>query len=282
MHSTAFQRVGIATAHLFPVLDGLLISLLRDLEPEEWHLPTVAKKWTVKDVAAHLLDGHLRGLSTGRDGFFGETPGPMDGHKDLVQWLNQLNMAWTNASKRLSPVLLTELLDWAGPQYTRYLVSIDPFAEAIFPVAWAGDQRSPHWFHMAREYTEKYLHQQQIRNATGRQALMTAELFQPFISTFMQALPYTYRNTRADNGTSVLVTVDTHIGGSWCILKTPDGWIFHPNKASTHAAVLTLSPHTAWQLFSKSMSPAAAIKEVTFSGDHALAKVALKMVSVMA
>lgn len=282
MNASAHQHIPIPTAHLFPILDDMLIELLRGLSAEEWHLPTVAKKWTVKDVAAHLLDGHLRGLSMGRDGFFGETPGTIKDYLDLVHWLNKLNMSWTEAHRRLSPRVLTDLLEMAGRQYTGYLQTLDPFADAIFPVAWAGEDRSPNWFHMAREYTEKFLHQQQIRNATGREGLMTKTLFHPFISTFMQALPHTYRNTKADKGTSVIVTVDTEIGGSWCIIKTNKGWAFHEDHESSHAAAVNMAPDIAWQLFSKSMSPAEAVKKVSFSGDHALGKVALKMVSVMA
>ena len=43
---------------LFPVLDDKLSELLRSLSSEDWQQPTLARKWTVKDVAAHLLDGH--------------------------------------------------------------------------------------------------------------------------------------------------------------------------------------------------------------------------------
>jgi uncharacterized protein (TIGR03083 family) len=275
-------HIPIPTVHLFPVLDDMLIDLLRGLSPEEWQLPTVAKKWTVKDVAAHLLDGHLRGLSIGRDGYRGETPGTIHGYDDLVHWLNKLNMSWTEATRRLSPRVLIDLLEIAGRQYTEYLQSLDPFADAIFSVAWAGEERSPNWFHMAREYTEKFLHQQQIRNATGREGLLTTALFHPFISTFMQALPHTYRNTKAEKGASVIVKVDSEMGGSWCIIKTQKGWAFHEDHELSHAAVVNMAPDIAWQLFSKSMSPAEAMKKVTFSGDHALGKVALKMVSVMA
>ncbi len=54
------QAIPIPTLHLFPVLDKLLIDLLFSLSPEEWNKPTVARLWTVKDIAAHLLDGSVR------------------------------------------------------------------------------------------------------------------------------------------------------------------------------------------------------------------------------
>ena len=59
---------------LFPVLDDKLSELLRSLSSEDWQQPTLARKWTVKDVAAHLLDGNLRTLSFVRDRYFGEKP----------------------------------------------------------------------------------------------------------------------------------------------------------------------------------------------------------------
>ena len=59
----------IATAHLFPKIEGLLIELLRSLEPNDWERQTVAPAWRVKDVAAHLLDTQLRKLSLARDAY---------------------------------------------------------------------------------------------------------------------------------------------------------------------------------------------------------------------
>src|SRR5438445_10080745 len=64
----------IFTAHLFPRLDAMLIELLRSLTPEDWEKRTVSPKWKVKDVAAHLLDTPLRGVSIARDGYLPEAP----------------------------------------------------------------------------------------------------------------------------------------------------------------------------------------------------------------
>ena len=64
----------LLTAHLFPVLDAQLIDLLRSLAPDEWERQTIAPRWKVKDVAAHLLDTQLRKLSFGRDAY---TPAPL-------------------------------------------------------------------------------------------------------------------------------------------------------------------------------------------------------------
>ena len=270
------------TLPLIPKLDALLIDLLQSLSPEEWQAPTVAKLWTVKDVAAHLLDTTLRNISTSRDGFFGEKAENIHSYADLVAFLNNLNMSWTNTAKRISPQLLITLLQQYCREYDAHLQTLDPFAPAIFSVAWAGQETSPNWFHIAREYTEKFLHQQQIRDAVSKQALFTKELFGPFIDTFMYALPHTYRNVDAAIGTTVQVIITTEIGGQWIISKQEQGWQFVSSISTEPNGSLSIDPNTAWKLFSKSMQPADALTFVELAGDKTLAANALQMVSVMA
>jgi hypothetical protein len=270
------------TLPLIPKLDALLIDLLQSLSPEEWQAQTVAKLWTVKDVAAHLIDTTLRNISTSRDGFFGEKAENIHSYADLVAFLNNLNMSWTNTAKRISPQLLITLLQQYCKEYDAHLQTLDPFAPAIFSVAWAGQETSPNWFHIAREYTEKFLHQQQIRDAVGKQALFTKELFGPFIDTFMYALPHTYRNVDAAIGTTVQVIITTEIGGEWIICKQAQGWQFVSSISTEPNGSLSIDPNTAWKLFSKSMQPADALPLVELAGDKTLAANALQMVSVMA
>lgn len=274
--------IPIQTSHLFSVLDESLIELLKSLTEEEWNTQTVAKKWTVKDVASHLLDGNLRGLSISRDHFFGEKPENINCYRDLVNFLNQLNMTWTNATKRLSPTVLIDLLETTGKQYSEHLQTLDLFENAIFSVAWAGEETSLNWFHIAREYTEKFLHQQQIRNAVGKQALLTKTLFYPFIHTFMQALPYAYKNVKAQNDTIVAVIVTTEIGGQWSIIKKENNWEFIVSFDKEPTAIIKINPDDAWLLFSKGMTPQEAKEKVEIIGDNELAEAALNIIAVMA
>jgi hypothetical protein len=224
----------------------------------------------------------LRNISTSRDGFFGEKAENIHSYADLVAFLNNLNMSWTNTAKRISPQLLITLLQQYCKEYDAHLQTLDPFAPAIFSVAWAGQETSPNWFHIAREYTEKFLHQQQIRDAVGKQALFTKELFGPFIDTFMYALPHTYRNVDAAIGTTVQVIITTEIGGEWIICKQEQGWHFVSSISTEPNGSLSIDPNTAWKLFSKSMQPADALPFVELAGDKTLAANALQMVSVMA
>jgi len=272
----------IEVLHLFPVLDQQLLQMLRSISPEDWNKATVAQGWLVRDVAAHLLDGNLRTLSIVRDRYFGEKPENIATYLDLVGYLNRLNAEWTSAAKRLSPRVITDLLEQTGWEYTRTLSELDPWEDAVFAVAWAGEEISKNWFHIAREYTEKWIHQQQIRDALGLSGLMSKELFYPFIDTFMCALPQTYKYTDAVTGTSVMVKVTSDIGGEWHINKTEEGWVLRKQTNVMPNAAVEIDPDTAWRLFSKTMLPEEALEKVTITGAESLGRVALGMVSVMA
>ncbi len=274
--------VPIQTVHLFPVIDKMLIELLRSLTPEEWNKPSIAKLWTVKDIAAHLWDGNLRTLSFSRDKYFGQQTPAVNSYKELVDYLNQLNADWVKASKRVSPGVLTDLLESSGKAYCDHIASLDPFGEAVFSVAWAGEEKSANWFHIAREYTEKWIHQQQIRDAVNKPGLMTKELFYPFINTFMQALPHTYRNISADEDTVIKITIDTEIGGDWFLLRKNNTWKLCYSADFEPATRVSMSPDIAWKLFSKGITSANAWKDVAISGNEILGEKVLTMVSVMA
>lgn len=274
--------VPIPTLHLFPKLDEKLLELLKSLSPEEWRFKTLARQWTVKDIASHLLDGNIRTLSFSRDQYIGEQPGKVDSYQDLVDYLNRLNADWVKATKRVSPAVLIELLEITGKEYLEQLNKLDPFAPAIFSVAWAGQTESPNWFHIAREYSEKWHHQQQIREAVGKPGIVTREFFYPLIDTFMQALPHTYRNVNAEEGTSIIVTVTSGMGGEWILEKSEKNWSLQRNKSENIKAEIIIDPDTAWKLFTKGLSGAEAERKIKFSGDLELGKSILSMLSVMA
>jgi len=272
----------INVLHLFPLLDTHLVDLLRSLNEDDWQQPTIAKKWTVKDVAAHMLDGNLRTLSFIRDQYVGEKPGNIETYSDLVTYLNKINAEWTTAARRLSPRVITDLLESTGKEYVSVLQALDPWEDAVFSVAWAGEEISKNWFHIAREYTEKWIHHQQIRDALNKPGIMTREFFYPFIDTFMCALPQTYKYTEAVVGSSVMIRITSELGGEWHINKTEEGWVLRHTTRVEPLTVVEMDPDTAWRLFSKGISPEAAYEKVKITGAEALGKVALGMVSVMA
>ena len=272
----------IPLVHKLPSLDKLLIDLLESLEPKEWNTQTVPKLWTVKDVVAHLLDGNIRILSRLRDNHTGETA-DIKSHQDLVDFLNSLNADWVKAMKRVSPTMLISLLKITGPQYCQYYASLDPHAPAMYSVAWAGETESKNWMHIAREYTEKFLHQQQIRDAVGQSGLMTTEWFHPFLDVCMMALPHTLRTTTAKPGSKIKITITGDGGGNWTVKLMDEKWRFIPDDSDQALATLiTLDGADAWKMFSKSIRPESIMNRIQIQGDKELANAALSMVSFMA
>lgn len=271
----------IITLPLFPKLDELLLELLRSLGPEDWQRPTLARQWTVKDIAAHLLDGNLRTLSMLRDGYFGEAPEDFS-YSGIVAYLNRLNADWVRAARRLSPAVLVELLAQSGAEYTTCLNTLDPWAPATFSVAWSGEAESPNWFHIARDYTEKWHHQQQIREAMGQtEALMTPELFGPLMATFMRGLPHAYRAAEAPVGTRVQIAVGPKVGGTWQLARTTTSWQLADDLLAP-AVAIALAPDIAWKLFTKGISAAQARQQAQVSGDEQLATPLFGLLAVMA
>jgi uncharacterized protein (TIGR03083 family) len=276
------MEIPIATLPLFAPLDDQLIRLLKTLGPGDWQKPTRAGSWTVKDVVSHLLDGNLRTISSVRDKFTGDPPGAITSYKELVDYLNQLNANWVRATQRISPPLLIEWLEITGKEYYACLKSLDPFAPAAFPVDWAGEKESKNWFHIAREYTEKWHHQQQIREALNKPGIMTREFYYPMMDTFMRALPHTYRNREAPNNSLIKITVTGEQGGQWFLFKTNHQWKLTSEIQEQPSAEVAIDPVTAWQLFTKGIDREAALKRMELRGDVELGKPILDMVSVMA
>lgn len=273
--------------HLFRPLNDALLDLLQSLTPEDWDRPTVARLWTVKDVAAHLLDGNIRRLSISRDQYFGEKAPPGMNYEELVAWLNELNASWVRASRRISPQVLIFLHRVTSEEVNKGYEATPLYTEAPFPVSWTGETKSLNWIHLAREYTEKWHHQQQIREATGREGIMTREFFYPLIDTFFRGLPHALRYSDAPEDTIIKVTITSPSGGDWYLKRSAGSWRFcepseprDPATPPVFATTVSLEPATAWVLFSKSKRPHEV--ESRIEGDPALGQAVLEMVSVMA
>jgi len=259
------QSQPILVSHLFPVLDAKLLELLRSLNGSDWS-KFALPKWTVKDVAAHLLDGNVRRLSMGRDGHWGEKFGGSS-YQELVHILTQMNADWVNAFRRVSPALLIEMLAFTGAELSAYVQSLDPFSPAVFPVAWAGEEQSANWFDIAREYTEKWHHQQQIRMAVAKPGIMEPDLYFPVLDTFMRALPHVYRDVAVAGGTGVRVQVVGESGGVWELVRHDDRWTIGGNLVKEPAATILIPEELAWKLFTKGLRGEEKLRAIQVTGD---------------
>ncbi len=270
----------ILTAHLFPKIDALLIELLRALPPEDWARQTVSPQWNVKDVTAHLLDTQLRKLSIARDGYASE-PVVIRSSAELVAFVNRLNQEGVRFYGRLSPSVLITMMETASSENAKYHQSLDPFAPALFSVSWAGEETSPNWFDTAREFTERWHHQQQIRLAVNRPGIMTPELYHPVLDCFMRGLPYAYRDVAAAPGTLLQFDIAGECGGTWYLDRAGESWRLVDHPFGTLTSHVTIPQEIAWRVFTKGIDQQAAATQVQVVGDKELGIHVLGMIAIM-
>jgi uncharacterized protein (TIGR03083 family) len=255
---------------------------LRPLGPGDWQRPTACALWSVRDITAHLLDDDLRRLSFHRDGQPPPAGGTIDGYSSLVAMINRMNAEWVAVARRMSPRVLVDLLEVTGPMVVELFRSIDPHAPAHWAVAWAGEEASAHWFDVGRDYTERWLHQQQIRDAVGAPPLTGREWLHPVLDLFVRALPVAYRAAVREDGTTVGLAIEGPAGGEWTLRREAGAWRLLAGRHPAPDATVTMFDDTAWRLFSKGLGRDAARARVRIDGDQALGEVALGALAVMA
>jgi uncharacterized protein (TIGR03083 family) len=270
----------ILTAHLLRRVDEELIALLSALEPSEWALQTVAPLWKVRDVAAHLLDTALRKLSLVRDSCYVETTN-IRSHQDVIALVNRLNREGVAVYRRLSPRVLIEMMRLATNQFAEFHESLDPFAAATFNVSWAGEEASQNWFDTARELTERWHHQQQIRLATHRPGILTPDLYHPVLDCFLRGLPHAFREVKAPPGALLLVEISGDCGGQWFLERGAETWNLVPGSGGPFTAKVVVPQELAWRLFTKGIDRSSARAQLEIDGDRDLGERVLDLTAIV-
>jgi uncharacterized protein (TIGR03083 family) len=270
----------ILCAPLLRKVDEKLIELLRSLSPDEWALGTVAPQWKVRDVAAHLLDTVIRKLSMVRDSWFVEATEIRSPH-DLVLLVNRLNQEGVTVYRRLSPAVLIELMRTVCDQSAAFHESLDPFARAAFEVSWAGEKTSLNWFDTARELTERWHHQQQIRLATNRPGILTPELYYPVLDCLVRGLPHAYRDVAAPQSTAIELVISGECGGRWILARGSLGWAFAKKAEGLLAAQVTIPQEIAWRVFTKGIDRDLALVQIQTSGDRRLGERIVQLTAIV-
>jgi uncharacterized protein (TIGR03083 family) len=270
----------ILCSQIIRQVDQHLIELLTSLDAPEWDLPTIAPQWSVRDVAAHLLDTALRKLSGGRDKCRVDNVS-VQSHQEVITLVNRLNHEGVTIYRRLSPKVLIQLMQLVCNQTADFYESVDPFAPAAIGVSWAGEMTSLVWFDNARELTERWHHQEQIRLATNRPGMMTPLLYHPVLDTFLRGLPHAYRDVTAADNTALLVEISGDCGGHWCLLRSHDTWSFTRDLPSAIVSHIIIPQSIAWRIFTKGIDRESARAKVTITGDKALAEHVLQLVAIV-
>jgi len=266
-------------------IDDALETLLSELDDEAWRHPAV-KAWRVRDVAAHLLDANLRRLSLDRDRHQPDGAAPPEDPERFESWvefLDRLNADWTRAADRLSPTVILELLRITNAQVSSYFESLEPEAPASFGIQWALPSESRVWLDIAREYTEKWHHQQQIREAVGQPLLDAPHLVRPLIETLLRAVPRAYDTVAVETGASVLIEASDLDRGQWLARRDEDRWnLYEADADASFDARVRMSSETLWRFLMKQTGQEEARGASETSGDSELVEPFFKARAVMA
>jgi uncharacterized protein (TIGR03083 family) len=262
---------------LFPRERRALLGLLGSLEPGDWSAATICPGWDVHDVVGHILHDYVRRLSGGRDGHHGAAPAD---DESLAAYLARENEVFVRAARRCSPRVLIDLLAHLGPQLDALWSARDPHARADTDVSWAAtDVPSPAWLDMAREYTEFWVHQQQVRDAVSCPGADEPELMGPVVDTFLRALPHTLRGEARPEGTTVRFEVLGPAGGVWHAVRGAERW--RMADGGEPAASVAMDQDTLWRLASRGVTVEEARGRAIMDGDPALAEAATTLLSII-
>ncbi len=168
--------------------------------------------------------------------------------------------------RRLSPRVIRSLLKLGGEQTRQFFGTIDPLALGE-PVSWAGPGPAPNWLDLAREFTERWHHQQQIRDAGGAPSLDHPTYLRPVLATFAFALVPAYGEYEAELGTTVAFAVAGPSGGDWTIVRTAGGWNLFEGHTDAPTATVGMDEDTAWRMYVGWLGQAQVRDRSTFAGD---------------
>ena len=255
------------TRALFRPVALELIRLLEALPGPEWERPTIAGSWQVRDVVAHLIDVTFRRLSFHRDGLVPPPPSrPIDSERDFVDFINRINAEWVIASRRLSPRILTDLLEKSTTELATYFEELPFDAPALFGVSWAGEQTSEGWFDIGREFTELWHHQEQIRLAIGAPPLADPTFLRAVLEIAVRGLPHAFRDTKALEGDTVVLDAIGPAGGLWTLTCRGERWQIESGEPARTTTRIRVSDENAWRLLFNALKGDAARSAVQTEG----------------
>jgi uncharacterized protein (TIGR03083 family) len=233
----------------------------------------------VHDVVAHVAHDYIRKLSGTRDdyGMAGPRPG-----ESLPDFLARVNQDFVDTAASWSPRVLTDLIGHLGPQLDELWAARDLDRPGM-SVSWAApDVPAPVWLDVAREYTEGWVHQQQVRDAVGRPGADDAELTGAVTDTFLRAVPYTLRNRAASAGTAVHIRVAGPGGGDWTARREDGFWALDRGAAAGRPRTrVDISADGLWRVATRNITVDAALRQATITGDQALGAAVLSLVSII-
>ena len=200
----------------------------------------------------------------------------------LPDYLARTNDEFVKATRQMSPRMMRELLEQLGPELDALWATRDLEGPADLDVSWAAtDIGCPAWLDIAREYTEFWVHQQQVRDAVAVLGADDSALMRPVLATFARALPYALRSEERPEGTVVKLEVTGPAGGRWFATMHEGRWGL-TSAGEEPAAEVCMDQDAFWRLATCGIDVEAARGRADLSGDPALGAAATTLLAVVA
>lgn len=258
-----------------------LDDLVAGLDDADWRRATVCPGWDVADLVAHLVGDDLGRLSRTHD----RAPGPpRRPGEDLPAYLDRINEEWVVAMRRLSPSVLASLLGAGGAEVLALWDDVIGVDDATGAVSWAGLDEGVGWMDHARDTTEYWIHEQQLREAVGRPQVEADEVA-AVVDILARGLPHALRDVAAREGALVALEV-TDLDLVWRLARRQGRWWFVGHAPAVEgeggAAVFATVSGTGdafWRRWSR--HPAGGRGAFTTQGDAAAARAVLDHVAII-
>lgn len=243
-----------------------LLSFLSALLEEDWQRPTPCPGWTVLGLTSHLLGNDFGLLARRRDDYMGTPPPEGLSEKEFIDWLDELQMEWVRAARRMSPQLVVELLEWTGPRLVAVFAEED-LSERAALVSWAGPTHAPRWLDQLRELSEYWIHRQQLLEAVGRPVDLDPALLRPILLGLRWALPYRLSQAHLAPNGAIQVSVGEPINERWTVVASNGEWDFAEVAPDHVIARAALTADDAWRLLTNNLRTASSSLDVTGDED---------------
>lgn len=148
-------------------------------------------------------------------------------------------------------------------------------------VDWAGPDPAPIWLDLAREFTERWHHQQYIRHAVGQPGLTESRYLRPVLETFVRGLHRSLRHVDSPVGASVQLEIGNNTNHVWFATREHEGWELHEGRLETPTAQVTFPADLAIKLFTHEIDSEVAKASADVSGDPAFIDAVLSTVSIL-
>jgi hypothetical protein len=134
---------------------------------------------------------------------------------------------------------------------------------------------------VGRQYTERWHHQMQIRDAIGRPLLLEPYWLDPLLDICVRALPVAYSDIPAPDGTAIRLEIAATRPQAWLLVREGTRWIVVRADDRQVACTIQVSADAAWRLLFNALGPDQARAAMRVSGHESLARPLLAARSVI-